>query len=187
MGEEKDAKFYNDKYASSREYHKAPYDCVYYDLWCEILKNIKRGEKILDVGCGPGQFAKLALDKGHNYVRGVDFSIVSVDMARMNNPSIGGRFLVMDIMDDDVFNVDHDVVVFCEVLEHITKDIELLKKVMHGKHVIATVPSYDSAGHVRFFASLDDVKKRYGDVIRGVFYEIPIVSSKVFIMNGVIV
>ena len=187
MGEEKDSEYYDEKYSNSLEYNKRPEDCVYYNLWSTILKSISKTEKILDIGCGSGQFAELAIKKGYKYSRGVDFSKVSIDIAKINNKSNKGKFIVGDVTNPDIYNVEYDVVVICEVLEHIDNDIGVLKNIKSGKHIIATVPSYDSAGHVRFFNVAKEVCNRYKTMINGGIIEIPIRNSKIFLIDGVLI
>ena len=54
-----------------------------------------------------------------------------------------------------------DTYIFCEILEHIERDLELLALVPVGKQVIITVPSFDDPGHVRYFSDLAHALARY--------------------------
>lgn len=159
MGEEKGVEYYDKVFEESEKYAVPPRDSIYYPLWKFGLIEIKKNERILELGCGTGQFAKLALDEGYRYVRGVDFSPVAIEKAK----EITGRedlFICADIFDLDI---EHDgVVVMFEVLEHVERDRELLKT-WRNNHVIFSVPSFDSEGHVRFFHSMKEVEERYSD------------------------
>jgi len=52
----------------------------------DFLKTLKRGSKVLDVGCGPGTFTKYILGKGFN-AEGVDLSDEMIDIARNKVPN----------------------------------------------------------------------------------------------------
>ncbi|MGE7924595.1 class I SAM-dependent methyltransferase [Viridibacillus arvi] len=42
--------------------------------------------KILDIGCGMGEFASYCIQQGSKYVTGIDISLNMISMARKNNP-----------------------------------------------------------------------------------------------------
>ena len=51
------------------------------------------------------------------------------------------------------------------MLEHINDDLELIKRIGKDKTLIASVPNFDSRGHVRHFADMSDVLLRYSRVL----------------------
>jgi hypothetical protein len=53
-------------------------------------------------------------------------------------------------------------VICLETLEHIEKDTDIIKSIPENAHIILSVPSFDSASHVRLFKSMKVVLKRYG-------------------------
>lgn len=129
--------------------------------WLLFLPNLK----VLDVGCGVGQFAELLFDSGVDptQYQGIDFSKVAIEKAKQRNPDV---FLCKNALE---FNGDFsrfNAVCFLEVLEHIKEDVALLGMVKTGSTVIISVPNYDSSTHVRYFDSVSQVKKRYESVIK---------------------
>ena len=66
------------------KYLVSPRDSTYYHLWRAVLDKLKPRCSILDVGCGPGQFAKLCVEDGHLCV-GIDFSQVAIEQGRKND------------------------------------------------------------------------------------------------------
>lgn len=146
--------------------------------------------KIIEIGCGSGQFAGMLFDNGYiNYI-GYDFSAVAIDLAKKRNPEFCGNFLVQDIREvnfSDPFNTG--LYVCFEVLEHLKDDIGILKSLPQGSTLLFSVPNFDSFNHVRKFNGLKDIVERYGDCIDIIkFQKIP---SKYkdkcwFLLQGVI-
>lgn len=156
---EQDHKWYNEAYKASVEYRKEPEDSMYIEVWNKALSLIKN-ERILDFGCGPGQFAKLLLKNGKRFVKGYDFSNEAIILAQRANPQHKRSFIVKDLLKIEKTPA-YDVVICFEVLEHITKDIEVIKKIGSGKRFIFSVPNYDYKSHVRKFETTDEILLRY--------------------------
>ncbi len=153
------------------------YDCAYRDEkyrvdasenpWAQLhLWALSRigSEMVVDLGCGVGWLAQLLDQRGHSpgQYLGVDFSAEAISQARSRVP--GFRFIQGDVLAQarritGVF--EGATVVACEVLEHITHDLPVLRSLPVGTRVVATVPSHDSAGHVRHFETMAIVAKRY--------------------------
>lgn len=97
--------------------------------------------RILDAGCGEGFITKLIKDKiRHAEIIGVDESIRALNEARLRNPNI--KFLLSDISEMKFTNNAFDIVVCCEVLEHLKNPesaIIELKRVA-SKMLVLTVP-----------------------------------------------
>lgn len=78
-----------------------------------------KGKRILDLGCGNGIIACRLLEEGFD-VYGIDASQTGVSIANENYP---GRFFVQDIssecLPDEISNLEFDVVISTEVIEHI--------------------------------------------------------------------
>ncbi len=155
--------YYDDIYKDSESYKKSSEDSTYAPLWDRVCKEIKRGgfSSILDLGCGPGQFAEhVRLRLPEVKYCGVDFSRVAIDAAQNKNPDflfIKDSLPLKDYRRFPFF----DVVVCLEVLEHVDNDIGILSSIPHGKYIIASVPNFDSFGHVRFFIEKNKVIDRY--------------------------
>lgn len=87
-----------------------------FDLCGELLR---RGARVLDVGCGNGFTAGQFVEQGCQVV-GVDLSETGVELARRNYP--GARFEVMGADEHLLERLDcapFDIVVSTEVIEHL--------------------------------------------------------------------
>jgi SAM-dependent methyltransferase len=102
-----------------------------------------RFSSLLDVGCGNGELLSLiARRHPHVALAGVDLSPVVVEANQRAFPTM--RFAVGNIETDDPGGV-HDVVVACEVLEHLDQPEAALRRMATatrpGGHVILTTPT----------------------------------------------
>jgi len=130
--------------------------------WRIVLRWLRNDERILDLGCGCGLFGKLALNKGKNYVRGIDFSRVAIKRARQINPKHVDCFKVADFFSLHTKDYeDFDVVIILEALEHVVNDLKLLETMPEGIRVILSVPSFGKGYHVRVFPTLGSAIQRY--------------------------
>lgn len=161
MGEIKPSTWYDGHYKlhqiQNSEYMKEPEESFYYPVWEKVIDMITTSG-VLDLGCGPGQFGKLCLQKGFSY-RGVDFSPRAIEMAGImtGRPEL---FQVGDVMTFKNYSKDVTVVSL-EVLEHLLADTGLLYRIPSGTPVIFSVPNYDYKSHVRFFKTEKEVMDRY--------------------------
>jgi 2-polyprenyl-3-methyl-5-hydroxy-6-metoxy-1,4-benzoquinol methylase len=121
-----------------------------------VASYIDKDLKILDLGCGPGQFARMLFDMGLKNYRGIDFSAEAIRLAKKT----GGNFVCDDILKCDYG--DYDIVVCLETLEHIPGDLAVIRRIKKGKKIIFSVPDYESPTHVRVFKELEEVRERYG-------------------------
>jgi glycosyltransferase involved in cell wall biosynthesis len=98
---------------------------------------------MLDIGCGQGNLKPFV----KNY-DGFDW---------VTNPYRTGNIYTESYG-------DYDVYVLLEVLEHLTHDMTILKKIPSGKRIIFSVPSFDCPSHVRMYTR-EIVYWRYRDII----------------------
>lgn len=161
---EQEKEWYNKAYDNSEEYRKEPEDSIYYHIWKKALSLINN-ERIVDFGCGPGQFAKLLIKNGKRFVYGVDFSSSAIGLARTTNPEYKDQFRVRDLLKH--FSLPaHDLIICFEVLEHIERDTVVIERqVQPGKRFIFSVPNYDYKSHVRKFDSEANIIERYSDLV----------------------
>lgn len=167
MGKEKDSAWYDEVFrtgGASKQYFRDPDSVPLYPIWSAILDEIDGNERIIDLGCGPGQFAQLAFGRNKKYVLGIDFSEEAIEMAKNRNPTHQEKFIVGDLFSPDVMqlirDIDCEVVVMAEFLEHVEDDLTVLSSI-HNKHMIISLPSYDSEGHVRCFKTEEEIRNRY--------------------------
>jgi len=167
---EREAPFYDTLFRSGGhegQYHVHYTESMYFPVWRRSVEIISALEdpNVMEIGCGPGQFAHLLFDSGIRSYKGIDFSAEAIEMARKNVTGWTERFSVADAFDAGLFCGDFTVVVLLEVLEHIENDLDLLRSIPAGKSVLFSVPSYSSSSHVRRFKSSRNVEKRYKTVI----------------------
>lgn len=126
---------------------------------------------ILEIGCAAGNFFDLLCKKklDDNHYVGVDIDSQQINKARNKFP--GANFIHGDALNSkfDETIKSASVIVSFQVLEHITMDIDLIKKIEIGTFVVFSVPNftYRSAsvdGHKRWF-ELDGWVDRYKDVL----------------------
>lgn len=162
-GVELDASWYDRAYARGGNYAEPYASSIHYPVWTVIVDRVRRlgRPSMLDIGCGPGQFADMLADHGIDRYVGFDFSRTAIEIAeRRARP--GHAFRVADATDPTSYHdVQADVVVCMEVLEHVDRDDLVLRHAPAGAVFIGTVPSFDYPGHVRHFADVEAVRDRY--------------------------
>jgi SAM-dependent methyltransferase len=140
----------------------------YFPMFQKVERILRRHgcRSVLEVGCGTGAFAHLLLDKGRYHYRGFDFSSEAVKRARIRTgePNL---FFQADAADPNSYSgsQSYDAIVCTEVLEHVPDDIAVISQWPAGSRIIATVPSFDSAYHLRYFTRVAQVENRYGGSI----------------------
>ena len=130
-----------------------------------ILQEIARsvcppaaGKRLLDIGCGTG--ANLAAWATEYAVTGIDISEDAVRMARERYPALDIR-RVTEAAEREALAAKSDLVLLCDVLEHVEDEKALLAGIIHamrpGANCIVTVPADmrlwsphdDAFGHLR--------------------------------------
>ncbi len=160
---ERQAQWYDEFYKGSLEYKKEPKDSIYRHVWDKALFLI-HDEKVVDLGCGSGQFAKLLLNNGKTFVCGIDFSSEAIAIAQKLNPEHKEKFIVGNLL--GTLNLpEYDLAVCFEVLEHIVKDLDVINKIEPGSRFIFSVPNFNDQAHVRKFNSETQIIKRYSELI----------------------
>jgi 2-polyprenyl-3-methyl-5-hydroxy-6-metoxy-1,4-benzoquinol methylase len=170
MGEARDRHYYDRIYGSSETYAQSHVKAPWAPLWQFVAKHVHPEDTVLDLGCGPGHLAATLVDAGLrpiNYV-GVDFSEIAIAQARTRVAE--ATFLHMQMpgcVMQLVLRYAPSVITFCEVLEHLGHDHDLMS--IHllpvGLKIIGTVPSFDDPAHVRTFDGPEAVVARYGKML----------------------
>lgn len=92
------------------------------DWWVEgtnfFVSLLKKGGRVLDVGCGAGVKSKYLLSKGLEVI-GIDFSEKFIDIAAREVPE--AKFLVMDMKDVNNLGIKFDGIFAQASLLHIAK------------------------------------------------------------------
>ena len=106
-------KYWTNRSQTYSEQNNAELQCNQNEIWTQtILENVdKKGcLKVLDIGCGPGEFSILMAKAGHN-VTGVDMTEAMLEKARLNaqNYNVDVDFVSMDVQnlqfEDDTFDL----------------------------------------------------------------------------------
>ena len=163
----KQSDFYDVLYENggwNQTYFKHYSETHYYENWKKALSIIKQinDPKILEIGCGTGQFANLLFDNGIYKYKGVDFSDTAIRYAKIRNDKYRDKFTIDDIYTSDLFyTYDYNILVAFEILEHVDKDIEIFDKIKPNCDILFSVPNFYSEGHVRWFSSRIQIIERY--------------------------
>ena len=189
VGEQKASSWYDAHFAGSEEFKKHYTKSVYYACWTIICDRLLRHKvtSILDIGCGPGQFASLLSENADNVqYLGLDFCAEAIRMAESVCPAC--RFLEADVfVDRNLEDLDYDAVVSLEFLEHVEDDIPVLQRIRPGTLFIGSVPNFPSASHVRHFTNAEEVTERYGHLSAGFTVHKHLLSSVgqfLYVMEG---
>lgn len=150
--------FYDAKYRDGYAYER------YVPIYDWIAARVR--EPVLDLGCGAGFLASILDSRGVRDYTGVDFSPVALQQARAR-AGAPYRFILADLAE---INLDayrpFSTVVLCEVLEHITVDVELAEKIPQGTKVLGSVPTIGGRDHIRSFPEKESVLERYEKFFR---------------------
>lgn len=159
-GVEQNAAFYNAHAHKATDLSLNPFWRHLYDETIKLLP-LDLSTAIVDLGCGPGYFAKVLYEEGFWNYRGIDFSEASIEIARRNVPEF--MFTVGNITKKYVPKKPekYDIFILLETLEHIKDDLDVLAAIPKGKMVILSVPSAGGEGHVRRFKTSKAVSIRY--------------------------
>lgn len=173
---ETDSSSYNELYQSGgagQAYFKHYKDSYYYPSWLNAMKYlafVNRKVKVLEIGCGVGQFANLLFDYGFDNYIGIDYASCAIEQAKITNSNYADNFYCEDVFQSDIIKADYGIVIVFEVLEHLNKDLELLDLIQSGTNILFSVPDFPDPYHVRFFKNEEEIRERYVKAIE--FFQI---------------
>ncbi len=118
----------------------------------KLFDGFRKTNKILDVGCGRGDFLVVAKSKGWE-VYGTELSGDSVKICSQK-----GIKVLQGVLNPDQFDKhDFDVIFFSEVIEHITTPVQEVKKFYEllrpGGLLYITTPNFNSL--LRYYYKVD--------------------------------
>jgi len=160
---EKPSEFYDGIYLKEKMYGLPACESAYYPIYKKVVARIGEDEKVLDLGCGTGQFAQVLLLNNRKFSLGVDFSPKAIEIAKSLMPF--GKFMVADLYKSSTYDwLPYDCATLIEVMEHLEYDLAVLGHIREGVHVIFTVPNYitEEGSHVRGFLDEGKIRERYG-------------------------
>ncbi len=178
VGTERDDDYYDETFESSPKFRVHYTRSPFYVVWVVVADRVRRAgtRSVLDIGCGSGQVASMLRDRELESYCGIDFSRKRISWARKTCPEF--RFVCGDFFEvEEIRTLDYDTAICTEVLEHIDNDLGLLEKIPADTRVIATVPNFFTPAHVRAFNSCEEVRERYGSVLKDLQVD-PIVRSE---------
>jgi len=115
---------------------------AYHDFFVD---RIKKGERVLDLGCGIGAVAYDLAQRAGAIVDGVDLNKASIAEAKRRFVHPNLHFTVQDALKLDVKQT-YDVVLLSNVLEHLNSRPEFLKRVQQltsAKRLFVRVPLFE--------------------------------------------
>lgn len=162
----KPATYYDSVYATSLEYAKPYPESIYYFMWSVVADRLAGAgaTRVLDIGCGPGQFAEVLCDRDIKNYLGIDFSATAIAHAKARSSCPSYEFHQSDLTDPRALSsqsYDYDWVTAVEVLEHIEDDRSVIRQIRPGARALLTVPNFADVAHVRFFSAVSEVEDRY--------------------------
>lgn len=145
----------------NQSYHKNRFEWDRFSDFIKIAKllGIKRGDKVLDVGCGEGDFIRSATHIGATCI-GVDVSEKAIDFCRKNIPS---EFLCSTGETLQFEDSTFDIVTSLGVVEHIENKhsaIREMARVSSGKVVICVPVSEFIFDRIGIFKGTKQVDHR---------------------------
>lgn len=122
---------------------------------------------VADLGCGVGRFVKIMIQRGMKpqMYWGLDNNRSKIQQARKEYP--GWRFTFGDMFSARAKQefMKYDAFLMIELLDHIEKDIELIKSIPVGKKLVLYMPQFEGPGNIRWFESSEEAKSRYSHFI----------------------
>ena len=157
--------FYDRMYDTEKEYGLDFRDSMYLAVWARVYMFLRRipGCRILEAGCGSGQFAAFLNGLGfRDYAKGFDLSGQAVEIARKR---VDFNFVQGDATEPEAYAGDYNTIVSLETLEHIPDDFSALRNFPAGKFIVITLPDFEYESHYRWFTNARQIEKRYYRVL----------------------
>jgi ubiquinone/menaquinone biosynthesis C-methylase UbiE len=114
----------------------------YHDFF---VRRIRKGERILDIGCGIGVLAYDVAEKAGAYVVGIDISADNIETAFCKHSHSNVTYQVGDALKTPLEG-SFDVVILSNVLEHLDARSEFLRRMIdlvHPARVLLRVPIFE--------------------------------------------
>lgn len=133
---------YDEDYQNSQA-HSTAFHAHMTEVLATLKSHLPRGSRIVEVGCGKGDFLELVQSDGYFRITGYDAAYDG------DNTSISKRYLT------EADRIDADLIVLRHVLEHIPQPhifLEMLGRIFGIAKLYVEVPNYDwIVDHEAFF------------------------------------
>ena len=123
-----------------------------------FISNISENSSVLDIGCGYGAVARSIAKK----VKGVVVTGIDNDKNRLDQAILNNRLKNLNFIYGDVLKISgdkkYDVVLMSNVLEHVEKRVDFLKKIINlidPKVILIRVPLFERSWEVAIRKELD--------------------------------
>ena len=149
--------YYDDVFITSVWFTSGNAEMSYAAIYQKAVEDIfqQSDVNILELGCGLGMFPDFIKKKEHTYF-GLDFSKVAIKTCKDKGYNVKLHDLRNGIPD-----LEYNVIVSFETLEHIIEDVKLLSEIKPGTLVCLSVPMFDDPSHVRYFENIEEVLERF--------------------------
>lgn len=121
------------------------------DATMRNIPPLKPGARLLDIGCGNGEFLSRARDMGWN-VYGIDTDPKAVDAARSRNLEVA-----LGTVDSLQEKESFDLIILSHVIEHVHDPLSILRScfnlLKYGGYLWLATPNINSNGSMEFGAS----------------------------------
>lgn len=159
--------YYDNAFMNSPWFTGGMAEIIYAEIYRKAMEDIFDGKrkdiKILDLGCGMGlfpDFLKKNNPGGYTY-SGVDFSKVAIKIC-----SGKGYDVRLHDLRDGIPEMDYNIIVSFETLEHIIDDLKVLSGIRKSTLICLSVPEFDEPSHMRFFTNIGEVIGRFSGNIK---------------------
>ena len=105
-------------------------DCIETPILLGMLPDL-HGKKVLDIGCGMGQHARLYSDMGAESVLGIDISEKMLAYAKANNSAENIRYERIAMEEIDTIGTQFDLVTSSLVFDYAEDFSGLMRKILH--------------------------------------------------------
>jgi len=151
------------------------------ELYGEVCRWMPGHTNVTDLGCGTAPLLEALFERGHTgKYEGIDFSSAAIRHAWARVDRIGVLKKPVERYEDmmhielkqadlrgwtpssDLYN---RLFVCLETLEHLDDDLDLVAAIPPGRRLIYSVPTFNSASHVRYFSSVGEMWDRYSPLL----------------------
>jgi SAM-dependent methyltransferase len=131
---------------------------------------VRRGDRVLDIGCGDGFFTSTFFAPRAAVVDAVDIEPSAIAHAQQHHARPNVRFALADAVAEPFPQVEYDVVVWDGALGHFAPDttsamFAKIRDALASEGVFAGSESlgHEGTDHLQFFETLDDLRDRLAE------------------------